>query len=129
MGMELRSTLESKLGVEIPVASLFDDPTVMSLARVAGELFDGANARRESSARITLADEEAKPASEPRRNRLWWPWAVPTETTRRCSASIRLAAIFVATTVLPERCGLGRFSVFARTACMPVRVPIKPWTR
>ncbi len=39
MAMELRSHLESKLGVEIPAASLFDNPTIMSLARVTAELF------------------------------------------------------------------------------------------
>ena len=35
MGMELKAKLESKLGIEIPMSSLFDDPSVASLALVA----------------------------------------------------------------------------------------------
>lgn len=39
MGVELRSKLEIRLGIEIPMASLFEEPTVASLARVAAEAF------------------------------------------------------------------------------------------
>ncbi|WP_404304603.1 SDR family NAD(P)-dependent oxidoreductase [Neorhodopirellula lusitana] len=35
MGMELKAKLEAKLGIEIPMSSLFDDPSVLSLAQVA----------------------------------------------------------------------------------------------
>lgn len=42
MAMELRSRVEGKLGIEIPVASLFDEPTVASLARVASQAFQPA---------------------------------------------------------------------------------------
>jgi thioesterase domain-containing protein/acyl carrier protein len=38
MGMELRTGLESKLGFEIPMSSLLDDPSVASLANVANEM-------------------------------------------------------------------------------------------
>ncbi len=40
MGMELRTKLEAKLGIAIPMASLFDDPSVMSLARISNAAYD-----------------------------------------------------------------------------------------
>jgi len=40
MGMELRAKLEAKLGIEIPMASLFDEPSVMSLAKISSAAFD-----------------------------------------------------------------------------------------
>jgi myxalamid-type polyketide synthase MxaB len=64
MAMELRSSLESKLGVEIPVAGLLDDPTVTSLARVTGDLFQNINADAapESDARhVEPADQKLEP--------------------------------------------------------------------
>jgi myxalamid-type polyketide synthase MxaB len=39
MGMELKGKIESRLGLDLPMASLFDNPTIRSLARIAGEHF------------------------------------------------------------------------------------------
>ena len=41
MGMELKAKIESRLGLDLPMASLFDNPTVRSLARVVGDQFGG----------------------------------------------------------------------------------------
>ncbi|MEZ6090598.1 MAG: SDR family NAD(P)-dependent oxidoreductase [Pirellulaceae bacterium] len=40
MGMELQTKVESKLGVVIPLASLFDEPSVASLARVVNASYE-----------------------------------------------------------------------------------------
>lgn len=71
MGMELRSNLEAKLGIEIPVASLFDDPTVNSLARVSAESFGGSQLQAAEAdvaeERPSTAEEPSRSATEPRR--------------------------------------------------------------
>ncbi|MBB3206093.1 myxalamid-type polyketide synthase MxaB [Rhodopirellula rubra] len=60
MGMELRSKLESRLGIELPMSALFDDPSVVSLARVAGEAFEGAAGRLSEE----TAESKATPIAE-----------------------------------------------------------------
>jgi myxalamid-type polyketide synthase MxaB len=66
MGMELRSSLESKLGVEIPVASLFDEPTVLSLAQVVSESFDNVQRDEDDADSQAPIAERGDPALAPR---------------------------------------------------------------
>lgn len=66
MGMELRSYLESSLGVEIPAASLLDDPTVISLARVASDLVEGASEDAAPDSDIVVSSN-AVTAPDPKR--------------------------------------------------------------
>lgn len=73
MGMELRSNLEAKLGVEIPTASFFDDPSVHSLAKVSGELLES------TSSPDAAADTQESDAPETR-----------VRDVRRRSALVRL---------------------------------------
>jgi myxalamid-type polyketide synthase MxaB len=60
MGMELRSNLEAKLGIEIPMASLFDEPSVTTLSRVAAEAL-GDEVSEEPSEAAMPGEETAKP--------------------------------------------------------------------
>ncbi|MCM2369159.1 type I polyketide synthase [Aporhodopirellula aestuarii] len=64
MGMELRSKLESQLGIELPMSALFDNPSVLSLARVASSAYDDV-ASDAGGAAVSQTDQAsaAKPAS------------------------------------------------------------------
>lgn len=67
MGLELRSALEAKLGLEIPVASFLDDPTVSSLAHLVAGLVDRPTVSDpEPASGSTALDAKPSAASQPR---------------------------------------------------------------
>ncbi len=66
MGMELKAKLESQLGLDLPMAILFDNPTVKSLTNNARGMFQrhGAAAQADSAAaidRVVATGQQAKP--------------------------------------------------------------------
>ncbi|TWT98712.1 type I polyketide synthase [Neorhodopirellula pilleata] len=64
MGMELRSKLESKLGVGIPMSALFDEPSVMSLAEVASAAYEDSSTSADPSSSQSKSTESPTKASK-----------------------------------------------------------------
>lgn len=56
MGMELRTSLESKLGFEMPMTALIDDPSVASLAAVADQILSESTAKSRTFAGPETSD-------------------------------------------------------------------------
>jgi myxalamid-type polyketide synthase MxaB len=60
MGMELRTKLEAKLGIAIPMASLFDNPSVMSLARISNAAYEA-----KETVPAVIGDEQIETSATP----------------------------------------------------------------